>query len=230
MAFALSSSSSLVARVQFKQRATRTFRASNGNVMKTVASAKPMWLPGAKSPEYLDGSLPGDYGFDPLGLGKDPASLARVREAELIHSRWCMLAVTGMISVEALGFGDWISAPLQETQTYFGQEVPIPSGALIAIEFLAMAFLEAKRNDETDPEKRCYPGGPFDPLGYSKNPESFEMMKKKEIANGRLAMLATLGFFIQGATTGTTPLANLAEHIADPWTVSVARNATALPW
>jgi Chlorophyll A-B binding protein len=26
------------------------------------------WLPGADSPAHLDGSLPGDYGFDPLGL------------------------------------------------------------------------------------------------------------------------------------------------------------------
>jgi len=26
------------------------------------------------NPPWLDGSLPGDFGFDPLGLGKDPAS------------------------------------------------------------------------------------------------------------------------------------------------------------
>ncbi|MBT2927882.1 hypothetical protein PN39_18750, partial [Vibrio anguillarum] len=31
---------------------------------------RPLWYPGAKSPEYLDGSLVGDYGFDPFGLGK----------------------------------------------------------------------------------------------------------------------------------------------------------------
>lgn len=31
---------------------------------------RPMWLPGSKPPEWLDGSLVGDYGFDPLGLGK----------------------------------------------------------------------------------------------------------------------------------------------------------------
>ncbi|KAL0744116.1 hypothetical protein Bca4012_085629 [Brassica carinata] len=37
---------------------------------KTVISDRPLWFPGAKSPEYLDGSLVGDYGFDPFGLGK----------------------------------------------------------------------------------------------------------------------------------------------------------------
>lgn len=33
-------------------------------------SERPLWFPGAKAPEYLDGSLVGDYGFDPFGLGK----------------------------------------------------------------------------------------------------------------------------------------------------------------
>lgn len=33
-------------------------------------SDRPLWFPGAKSPEWLDGSLVGDYGFDPFGLGK----------------------------------------------------------------------------------------------------------------------------------------------------------------
>lgn len=31
---------------------------------------RPLWFPGAKAPEWLDGSLVGDYGFDPFGLGK----------------------------------------------------------------------------------------------------------------------------------------------------------------
>uniref|UniRef100_A0A0C9RWV6 Chlorophyll a-b binding protein, chloroplastic n=1 Tax=Wollemia nobilis TaxID=56998 RepID=A0A0C9RWV6_9CONI len=33
-------------------------------------SDRPLWFPGAKAPAWLDGSLVGDYGFDPLGLGK----------------------------------------------------------------------------------------------------------------------------------------------------------------
>ena len=37
-----------------------------------------VWFPGNKAPDYLDGSLPGDFGFDPLGLGSDPETL-----------RWC---------------------------------------------------------------------------------------------------------------------------------------------
>jgi light-harvesting complex I chlorophyll a/b binding protein 1 len=54
----------------------------------------------------------------------------------------------------------------------------------LAVEAFAIAFVEAKRNDEPDTEKRKYPGGAFDPLGFSKNPTSFEEYKLKEIKNG----------------------------------------------
>lgn len=30
---------------------------------------RPLWFPGSTPPPWLDGSLPGDFGFDPLGLG-----------------------------------------------------------------------------------------------------------------------------------------------------------------
>ncbi|GKV06013.1 hypothetical protein SLEP1_g17951 [Rubroshorea leprosula] len=34
------------------------------------SSDRPLWFPGAEAPYWLDGSLVGDYGFDPFGLGK----------------------------------------------------------------------------------------------------------------------------------------------------------------
>ena len=69
------------------------------------------WCPGADVPKHLDGSLPGDYGYDPLNLGADPGALDRYREAELMHSRWCMLAVVGLTLPESLGMGSWDAAP-----------------------------------------------------------------------------------------------------------------------
>lgn len=41
----------------------------------TPSSSRRIWCPGAPIPAHLDGSLPGDYGFDPLNLGADPAAL-----------------------------------------------------------------------------------------------------------------------------------------------------------
>ncbi len=91
---------------------------------------------------------------------------------------------------EALGLGNWVSAQKWAAvpngqATYLGQ--PVPWGTLpiiLAVEAFAIAFVEAKRNDEPDTEKRKYPGGAFDPLGFSKNPTSFEEYKLKEIKNG----------------------------------------------
>ncbi len=44
-----------------------------------------------------------------------------------------------------------------------------------------MAIAEGLRNDNQDVEKRMYPGGAFDPLGFSKDPKSFEDKKLKEL-------------------------------------------------
>ncbi|KAL8152197.1 hypothetical protein V2J09_009957 [Rumex salicifolius] len=37
---------------------------------KPVSDDRPVWYPGAKAPEWLDGSMVGDRGFDPFGLAK----------------------------------------------------------------------------------------------------------------------------------------------------------------
>ncbi|KAH7422872.1 hypothetical protein KP509_12G030000 [Ceratopteris richardii] len=165
-----------------------------------------------------------DFGFDPLGLAEVPENFARYKESELIHCRWAMLAVPGVLIPEALGYGNWVEAQKWAATpggqaTYLGN--PVPWGTLpivLAIEALAIAFVEAQRNYEKEPEKRNYPGGAFDPLGFSKNPQQFEEYKVKELKNGRLALLAFLGFSIQAAAyPGTGPLENLYTHLADPW-------------
>ena len=43
--------------------------------LQAASANRPSWFPGSKFPDHLDGTLVGDHGFDPLGLGKDPAKL-----------------------------------------------------------------------------------------------------------------------------------------------------------
>ena len=52
----------------------------------------------------------------------------------------------------------------------------------------------------------------------------------KEIKNGRLAMLACLGFVAAHAAGQGTPLQALAAHMANPTAVNFATNGVSLPW
>lgn len=63
--------------------------------------AKSKSLPFLEAPPQLASQYAGDVGFDPLGFSKSgPQTLTWMREAELKHSRVCMLAVAGWLVVD----------------------------------------------------------------------------------------------------------------------------------
>ncbi|PSC70499.1 light-harvesting of photosystem I [Micractinium conductrix] len=217
----------------------QTVRRAGRSGVVVQAASRNLWAPGVESPTYLKGELAGDYGFDPMGLGANPKMLTWYRQAELQNARWAMLGVAGILGQEVLNPEQWwYSAGMPENLPKFDGQ-PTNLGGILAWEFLLMHFVEVRRwqdirkkdsvnSDPFNPNLKVpnpemgYPGGPFDPLGFSKG--NFKEVQTKEIKNGRLAMVAFLAFTIQAQATGKGPLANLADHLSSPFSNNITAN------
>ena len=188
-------------------------------------------------PDYLKGELPGDYGFDPQGLGADPANLEKFVEAEIIHARWAMLGTLGCLVPEILGDQVWFKAGAkiftEEGIDYLGNPGWINAHSILAVlgfQALLMGLSEAYRASSKGPLGEdldiSYPGKAFDPLGLADDPTAFAELKVKEIKNGRLAMVSMLGYYVQAIVTGKGPVENWAAHVADPFSVNALSELT----
>jgi len=171
-------------------------------------------LPFAARPKLLDGSLPGDAGFDPFGFaGEDKAYLLSMREAEIKHGRLAMLAVIGWPLAELFDkkIAGAFDLPVALTST--GSSPSLLNGGLdkidpeywIAVICLAGLVEFAAMSRQEKMGKKYIPGDcGFDPLNLfpTTASEQFEM-QTKEIKHGRVAMMAILGFVVQEALYGT---------------------------
>lgn len=76
------------------------FTASTSRAVKTSLLSmadKSVALPFLTKPPKLDGTAPGDFGFDPLGFTNTLQDLRYVKQAEIKHGRVAMLAVVGFL-------------------------------------------------------------------------------------------------------------------------------------
>jgi len=112
-----------------------------------------------QSLSYLDGSLPGDFGFDPLGLS-DPEGAGGfvtpewLAYSEVIHGRWAMLGAAGCIAPEILASAGVIPQTPAEAVWFRSGVIP-PAGSytkywldpysLFFVEVVLMQFAELRR-------------------------------------------------------------------------------------
>ena len=164
-------------------------------------------LPFLPRPALLDGSLPGDRGFDPFNFASDANALQWQRKAEMKHARLAMLATAGWVAAELfhtniadklglvslLASNDRVPSILNDGLSH--AHFPAFWIATIA----AAAALEI--GEVVDENKACK----LNPSDYGFNPlklggktdEQKMFVQEAEIFNGRLGMLAIVGFAVQ---------------------------------
>jgi hypothetical protein len=197
----------------------------NSMVDKTERSKAVPFLP---RPANLDGSMVGDVGFDPFYLSSIPKNFAGfiqppswektaglptlywMREAELKHSRICMMAWFGWVATDG-GFGIPLRFPgeiysVESIPTaYEAHNILVSQGSMAfmllvvgVIEFCTGAVLVEVSKGESD---RAAGNFGLDPMQFLKGKSEAEVkrMELRELLNGRLAMLAFSGVCTQTA-------------------------------
>lgn len=203
-----------------------------------------------ESPPMLTGELAADCGFDPLRIVKSEKELFALREAEVKHARLAMLGSLGwpvselLHPVIAKTFG--LPNLLQDE----GKVPSVLNGGLendfvilTLSTFLVIAALleielqRIKREMEGPEELKNFfnmfneegfdvPGNyQFDPLKISRvlcgsDKEKRKLIQTMEIFNGRMSMLAVVGYAAQEYFTGLPVIRETPEFFYPPWTSS----------
>ena len=200
-----------------------------------IPGAVPEYL--IQRPEYLDGTLAGDIGFDPLCLmafswpvfqehgtrlfddlsgshrrtlflqcapAEQRAAVQWMRASELKHARLAMLAAIGWPLAELVQ-SDFLHAyPFLN-----GRAPSLFNGALLDVyaPFCLFAVAAFGLFEVVTTEHGLGVGGDyhFDPLTLAATASNATMrdLQRREIANGRLAMLAITGYALQEFVYGT---------------------------
>lgn len=207
------------------------------------APRQAQWFPMLLSPSALDGSFAGDVGFDPLGFSSDKAAFNRMREAELKHARLAMLAAAGWPLSELWHREIADALGLDSILAEAGKAPSVLNGGLTnvwiigaGVMALAIGGLLEFRTFAAQEKDDYRPGDlGFDPLGLHAFRASFGLdpiteqisqeeklrrakfdMELCEIKNGRLAMIAIVGYVAQEFVTGIPVVQQTPFFFGDP--------------
>jgi light-harvesting complex I chlorophyll a/b binding protein 1 len=168
------------------------------------AGEKSPAVPFLPYPQNLKGYIGDDIGFDPLRIS-DYFPMDYLREAELKHSRICMLAITGYITVD-LGFivhpfGTGLTSATAHDALV---EKGVMGNALVFIGlFEILSYLGvAEMLQGSGREPGDFGFGTWYLEG--KTEKEINLLKYQEIKNGRLAMMAFGGVVTQSVLFDAT--------------------------
>lgn len=170
--------------------------------------------PKLSAPKALDGTMAGDYQFDPLSFASNAQDLELYREAEIRHARLAMLAAVGWPLSEL--WQPTIASTVQEPSLIDPSTDLAPAvlngnisdinplffvGALVLGSMIEARTIDQKKQGTYEPKFIGDIG--FDPLNlYPKenDPEAQRSVQAAEVNNGRIAMLAITSFAFQEFT------------------------------
>ena len=168
-------------------------------------------LPFTETPAALDGSMPGDVGFDPMGFS-DPslgpfdsaeAHMGWMREAEIKHGRICMLGTVGWISTDLGLRAPGVPAELKSASltSFAAHDVAVSDGRLLMLLIVCGVFeIAGSAAIQATIEGKRAPGDFALMGGFSKaDDKKLAALKQAEIKHCRLGMMAFSGLATQTA-------------------------------
>jgi len=149
-------------------------------------------IPFLVRPDKLDGSMAGDFGFDPMRLSDIQTDLKYARWAELKHGRMCMLAIVGILVQQA---GIHFPGEAYTNSDIFGAVTTVGWGVNVQI-FLGIAAAELAtfnmHYSEGEPGDLGLDGGMLKKM----TPDQIKTRQESEIVHARLAMIAFTGAMV----------------------------------
>lgn len=205
------------------------------SMLKMVMEDRSLALPMDKRPKNLDGTRPGDVGFDPVGFTNNPpngigamkgiSGLKWYQEAEIVHGRVAMLAVVGMLWPGWIGhlpgnleYGVPVDAYAELNPFKALSVVPAAGLYHVALTIFAIELWRIKnviKGDKPAGYLALGQKGTFNPFGFNYSEEEYFEKEVQEIKHGRLAMIASIGQLLQVKNSGS----GITDYLANAFSV-----------